>query len=156
MWSPGRGCWTTQETGCCQPLPQQVLSVPRVSGWSREPGSACWANLSSTARRAAGETCATGGSKTTCTTCWRDREPGRSSTTRSCKFAWTCGRIQSSTPVDCLTLVETSAQNSCTTGRCMISQLLNFLAYVGPSRRNLWCPTYKWFQVPFFGLKIKM
>lgn len=21
---------------------------------------------------------------------------------------------------------------------------------VGPSRRNLWCPTYKWFQVPFF------
>lgn len=88
MWSPDERWWwwTTRETVCCQPPPAQVLPGPRAWGGSREPGSACWGSRSYTARRAAGETCATGGYRTTCTTCWRDREPGRSYTTRLCKF----------------------------------------------------------------------
>lgn len=90
MWSPAEGWWTTRETVCCQLPPQQVLPAPRASGRSRELGWACLESRSSTAHRVAGETCATAGSKTTCTTYWRDREPGRSSTTRSCKFIWLC------------------------------------------------------------------
>lgn len=82
MWSPAGGwCGTvTRQTVCCPVAPGR-----RAWGGSRGPGSVCWGSRSFTARKADAGTCVTGGSRTTCTTSWRDPEPGPSSTTRLCK-----------------------------------------------------------------------
>lgn len=75
-----------QGTACCPHLmPAQVHRARKETGGSRALGWVCSGSLWCTARKAAGETRATGGFRTTCTTCWRDPDPGLLSTTLLCK-----------------------------------------------------------------------
>ncbi len=100
MWNVVIG-WRTivhgRETDCCPHLmPAQVHQPRKESGGSRALGWVCSGSLWFTARKAAGETRATGGFRTTCTTCWRDQDPGLLSTTLLCKC-----RLYTSTVCSC-------------------------------------------------------
>lgn len=73
-------------TACCPHLmPAQVHRLRKETGGSRALGWVCSGSLWCTERKAAGETRATGGFRTTCTTCWRDPDHGLLSTTLLCK-----------------------------------------------------------------------